>query len=209
MLFFHRLLNSKFSNRFNFTCAFFEKITSCIIQFSHVFLLKRSWQLKLLKLLKFTISDSKTSMGELFLCRPSCLTISLCSPNHYDLKVQSHELAIFIRCTWWLRMIIHFSRSYWAIPEKIQTGGLRIWNLQGWNSMCNFQGWPRKNSVEFPGVFVFGLGISKGTKHYFVEYPGLSFALSGISRGKVKKGKMLRDFRESVSSTPLFGFFLE
>ena len=163
-------------------------------------------QLKFLKLLKFTISDRKISLGNSFYVG---LFVWQSVYAHYDLKVQSHELAVFIRCTWWLRMIIHFSRSYWTIPEKIQTGGLRIWDLQGWNSMCNFQGWPRKNSVEFPGVFVFGLGISKGTKHYFVEYPGLSFALSGISRGKVKKGKMLRDFRESVSSTPLFGFFLE
>ena len=41
----------------------------------------------------------------------------------------------------------------WAIPEKIQTGGLRIWNFQGHqrNSMRNFQGLI-KNEVEFPRV---------------------------------------------------------
>ena len=39
------------------------------------------------------------------------------------------------------------------IPEKIQTGGLRIWNFQGYqrNSMRNFQGLI-KNEVEFPKV---------------------------------------------------------
>ena len=44
----------------------------------------------------------------------------------------------------------------------------------------------KKKNVEVLGVFVFGLGISKGSNN-FVEYPGLSFVLSGISRGKVKK----------------------
>ena len=47
------------------------------------------------------------------------------------------------------------TRSNWAIryPEKIQTGGLRIWNFQGYqrNSMWNFQGLI-KNEVEFPRV---------------------------------------------------------
>ena len=86
---------------------------------------------------------------------------------------------------------------YWAIPEKIQTGGLRIWNFQGYqrNSMWNFRGWPRKNYVEFPGVLVFGLGISKGDdfqgRCYTVlhNFQGWSFDLSRISRGKVNKRK--------------------
>ena len=44
-------------------------------------------------------------------------------------------------------------RCNWAIPEKIQTGGLMIWNFQGYqkNSMWNFQGLI-KNEVEFPRV---------------------------------------------------------
>ena len=52
----------------------------------------------------------------------------------------------------------------WANPEKIQTGGVEDMELPGVskNSMCNFQGLI-KNEVEFPGIFVFGLGISKGS----------------------------------------------
>ena len=59
--------------------------------------------------------------------------------------------------------------------KKIRTGGLRICNFQGYerNSMWNFQGLiknevefqrvGKKNNMEFPWVFVFGLGISKGS----------------------------------------------
>ena len=57
----------------------------------------------------FTVSDNKIPVGGLFLCRPSYLTICLCSPNHCDLKVQFHELEIFIWYILWWRMIIHFS----------------------------------------------------------------------------------------------------
>ena len=60
-----------------------------------------------------------------------------------------------------------------AIPEKIQTGGLRTWNFQGywrkrmWNfqwsikKKWNFQGCSRKAFVEFPWVVGSDLGISK------------------------------------------------
>ena len=51
----------------------------------------------------------------------------------------------------------------------------------------NFQGSPRKNNMEFPEVFVFGLGISKGSNTILGNIHGLSFVLSGISREKVKK----------------------
>ena len=54
----------------------------------------------------------------------------------------------------------------------------------------NFQGWLRKNNVKFPGVFVFGLGISKGSDIILWNIQGLRFALSWISRGKVKKWKI-------------------
>ena len=37
--------------------------------------------------------------------------------------------------------------------KKNQTGGVEVWNFQGLI----------KNEVEFPGVLVFGLGISKGS----------------------------------------------
>ena len=49
--------------------------------------------------------------------------------------------------------IICVIMTHWAIPEKKQTGGLRIWNFQGYqnNSMWNFQGLI-KNEVEFPGL---------------------------------------------------------
>ena len=33
--------------------------------------------------------------NRLFLCRLSNLTFCVCSPNHYDLKVQLHELATY------------------------------------------------------------------------------------------------------------------
>ena len=47
--------------------------------------------------------------------------------------------------------------------------------------MWNFQGRPRKNYVEFPGVLVFGLGISKGCNTNLHNFQGWSFDLSGIS----------------------------
>ena len=37
----------------------------------------------------------------------------------------------------------------------------------------NFQGWPRKNNVEFPGVSVFGLGISKGSNTILWNIQGI------------------------------------
>ena len=61
---------------------------------------------------------------------------------------------------------------------------------------------PRKNNVEFPalGVFVFGLGISKESNTILWNIQGLSFVLSGISRGKVRKNS--REFQKSISSNP-------
>ena len=47
----------------------------------------------------------------------------------------------------------------------------------------------KKKNVEFPRVFVFGLGISKGSNTILWNIQGLSFVLSRISRGKVKKMK--------------------
>ena len=63
-------------------------------------------------------------------------------------------------------------------------------------SVIYFKWWrPRKNNVEFPapGVFVFGLGISKVSNTILWNIQGLSF-LSGISR----QG----DFLKSISSNP-------
>ena len=54
----------------------------------------------------------------------------------------------------------------------------------------NFKVWPRQNNVEFPGFFVFALGISKESCTILRNIPGLTFVLSGISRGKVKKWKI-------------------
>ena len=62
-------------------------------------------------------------------------------------------------------------------------GGLRISNFQQGhqrNSIWNFQGlikievaFPRvKNNVEFPGVFVFGLRISKGSNTILWKFQG-------------------------------------
>ena len=91
----------------------------------------------------------------------------------------------------------------WAVPKKIQTGG-----------KWNFQGWPRKNNVEFPGVFVFGLVISKGSNTVLWNIQeGLRFVLSGISRGKVKKWKIPEGVSKKYilnpppSLTPVWIFF--
>ena len=62
-----------------------------------------------------------------------------------------------------------------------------MWNFQG--SIKNEVEFPRvtkKNNAEFPGVFVFGLGISKVSNTILWNIQGLCFALSRISRGKVK-----------------------
>ena len=96
--------------------------------------------------------------------------------------------------------------------KKIKQGGLRIWNFQGYqrNSMWNFQGWPIKNYVEFPGVLVFGLGISKGYNAILHNFQGWSFDLSGIFRGKVNKWKIPGregGFEKVCLQAPLFVFF--
>ena len=61
--------------------------------------------------------------------------------------------------------------------------------------------------MEFPWVFVFGLGISKGSNTILWEIQGLSFVLSGISKDKVKKMKNSLAVFTKVSPQSLF--FLE
>ena len=61
----------------------------------------------------------------------------------------------------------------------------------------------KKNNVEFPEVFVFGLGILNESNTRLWNIQGLSFVLSGIFRGKVKKLKIPGGFQKSTSSTPL------
>ena len=56
--------------------------------------------------------------------------------------------------------------------------------------------------MEFPGVFVFGLGISKGSNTILWNIQGLSFVLSGISRGKVKKWKIPGEFSQKNILNP-------
>ena len=71
---------------------------------------------------------------------------------------------------------------------------------------------PRKNNnVEFPalGVFVFGLGISKVSNTILWNIQGLSFVLSGISRGKVRKNSRGVSKKVYPQTPLLFGFFLE
>ena len=107
-----QIFNSEFSRKFNFTLTFFGKITSYIIQFSHAFLLWWSSQVKLLKLQIYSLfqtesicwGQSTLSLSAFLFDNLSMLTQSLC------LECPFHELAIFIRCTLRLRMIIHFSR---------------------------------------------------------------------------------------------------
>ena len=43
---------------------------------------------------------------------------------------------------------------------------------------------------NFWGVFVFGLGISKGSNTILLNIQGLSFVFPGSSMGKVKKPKI-------------------
>ena len=52
--------------------------------------------------------------------------------------------------------------------------------------------------MEFPGVLVFGLGISKISNKDLQNFQGWSFALSGISRGKVKNEKFQGGFQKSI-----------
>ena len=74
----------------------------------------------------------------------------------------------------------------------------------------NFQVWPRKDNVKFPGVFVFGLRISKGSDTILWNIQGLSFVLFWISRSKVKKWKIPGVFSKKYTLNPpptLFWFF--
>ena len=54
--------------------------------------------------------------------------------------------------------------------------------------------------MKFPGVLAFVLGISKGSDAILWNFQGLSFVLSGISRGKVKKLKNSRGIQIQVCS---------
>ena len=68
----------------------------------------------------------------------------------------------------------------WTISEKIQTGGLRTGNCQGyWKKiMWKFQGWARKNHVKFPKVLVSGIGNSNGHNTILWKFQGeASFCL--------------------------------
>ena len=65
----------------------------------------------------------------------------------------------------------------------------------------------KKNNVEFPGVFVFGIGNSQGCNTVPRIIQGLSFVLSGIFGGKVKKWKVPREVSKKYIFNPLFGFF--
>ena len=101
--------------------------------------------------------------------------------------------------------------------RKGQGEGVRIWNFEGyqrnsiWNlqdwvkTKGNFQGWPRKNNVEFPGVFIFGLGISLGSNAILWNIQGWSYILSGISRVKYKNEKYQGFFlKRYVLNPPCF-----
>ena len=88
-----------------------------------------------------------------------------------------------------------FEIFHWAIPEKKQAGGvedmefLRKWDFQ-WLIKNNVEWWSRKNNVQFPGVLVLGLKISKGCNRILQSFQRWSFVLSAISRGKVRNLKI-------------------
>ena len=85
----------------------------------------------------------------------------------------------------------------WAIPEKIQTGGLRTWNFQGYwrKSMWKFQG-SIKREVEFRGLFkkktwnfqgfwFFNLEFLRGVT-ILLNFQGWNLVFSGISKNSRK-----------------------
>ena len=72
----------------------------------------------------------------------------------------------------------------------------------------NFQGWPRKNNVEFPGVLDFGFGISTGSNKNLWTFQGGAFCLE-FPWGKVKKWKIPGTGSKKYAFNPPFGFFLE
>ena len=77
----------------------------------------------------------------------------------------------------------------------------------------DFQGWLRKNNVEFPGVFVFCLGVPERSNSILWNIQGFSFVLSGISKGKVKKWEISggggEGFKKVYPQPSMLGFFLE
>ena len=99
---------------------------------------------------------------------------------------------------------------HWAIPEKIETGRLRIWNFHGYqrNSMSSFQGLT-KNELEYPRVtkekimwnFQVSLflvlefprdltqfcGIAKGGALLCLELPGVTAVMAGNDTFQQKK----------------------
>ena len=66
----------------------------------------------------------------------------------------------------------------------------------------DFPGVSKKQHAGFPEVFVFGLGISKGSNTILWNIQELRFVLFEICRGKVKKFKTQVSFQKSISSTP-------
>ena len=90
-----------------------------------------------------------------------------------------------------------YNKQWAIIPEQIQTGGREDFQ--------NFQEWQRKNNMEFPGVFVLGLGIFKefSTILWIISRVWALFCLEfpGV---KLKKWKISGGY---ILNPPLFGFF--
>ena len=93
-------------------------------------------------------------------------------------------------------LLIHnwFKKCWWMASYIFY----RTWNFQGYqinsiikNTMDFSKGWPKKNNMEISVVcLVFGLRISKGSNTGDLrKIYALSFVLSEIPRGKVKKTK--------------------
>ena len=132
---------------------------------------------------------------------------------------------VFSFCSEKLWLVVQQSsylfRGYWAIPERIQTGGLRTWNFQGYqrNSMWNFQGLT-KNELEFPRVTKKIMWNFQGSLFLALEFPRDLTQFCGLSRvelcfaqnfrGYSKKMKNSKGvFKKIFPQPPLFGFFLE
>ena len=85
-----------------------------------------------------------------------------------------------------------------------------MWNFQGLiKNKVEFPRVANKNNVEFPGVLVFGIGISSGSKTILWNIQGGTLFCLEFPDVKYSNEKFQGGFQKSMSSTPLFGFFLE
>ena len=102
-----------------------------------------------------------------------------------------------------MKKTIHTLFTLGCSRKKTNRGGggamdmdMRIWKGYQRNSMWNFQGWPRKNYVEFSGVLFLVLEFPRDVMQFFT-----------ISRGKLNKRKVLGGlWKQYVVKSPVCFF---